>query len=119
VYREGMADAIADGQSKAAFLAAKVGGTLGAAQSVVEEGGYIGCTSPDESEFTEYEGEQPDFGSGEVVARAVPPEAAATPVHVGHARKPKHGKRKHAGARGAAAVSCTLKTRVSLAYVLQ
>src|SRR2546430_6175326 len=58
VYRQGMADAIADGLAKAQFLAGKVATPLGAVQSVVEEGGYISC--PGE---TEYLGAQPDFGT--------------------------------------------------------
>ena len=62
VYREGMAGAVADGQSKAAFLAGKLSATLGAVQSVAEAGGYINCTGGPEGGYAEYEGEQPDFG---------------------------------------------------------
>ena len=39
VYRQGMADAVTDGQAKAQFLASKVGATLGPVQSMVEGGG--------------------------------------------------------------------------------
>ena len=59
-YRAGMAAAVADGQSKAEFLASKVGASLGPAQSVVEGGGYISCVGTEEAE---YQGAQPDFGS--------------------------------------------------------
>ena len=59
VYRQGMAAAVTDGQAKAQFLASSAGVTLGAVQSIVENGGYIGCTGNE----VEYSGEQPDFGS--------------------------------------------------------
>src|ERR1700730_9360674 len=36
VYRQGMADALADGQAKAQFLAGKAGTTLGPVQSIGE-----------------------------------------------------------------------------------
>jgi predicted RecA/RadA family phage recombinase len=45
VYRQGMAGAVADGQSKAEFLAGKVSATLGAVQSLGEGGGEISCTA--------------------------------------------------------------------------
>ena len=73
VYRQGMAAAMTDGQGKAEFLASKAGVTLGGVQSIVEGGGYIGCTSSEETSYTEYEGEQPDFGSP-------PSSIAASPV---------------------------------------
>jgi hypothetical protein len=123
VYRQGMADAISDGQAKAQFLASKAGVTLGAVQSIVEGGGYIGCTSSEESSNDEYQGAQPDFGS--------PGSAASGPVlnaprAVGKAtpgvRKPaaKHGKKKRKGplAKHASVTSCTLSTQVSLVYTL-
>lgn len=128
VYRQGMADAIADGQAKAQFLASKAGVTVGSVQSIVEDGGYIGCTSSDESGNDEYLGAQPDFGS--------PGSAASGPVlnaprALGKAtpgvRKPaaRHGKKKHkkpsakqASATTASATTCTLATQVSLVYTL-
>ena len=121
VYREAMAAAIADGQSKAAFLTGKVGGGLGPAQSVVEEGGYITCRGGgEESEYAEYEGEEPDFGSGFAAAARGSAGASAPasegPAH-GVGRRPRH-RRKRARARKAAAVSCTLKTQVALAYAI-
>lgn len=117
VYREGMASAILDGQSKASFLAGKLSATLGAVQSVVEGGGYITCAGGEESTYAEYEGEQPDFGSGTqpivgAPAAAVAPTSAAAPRNI----KAKRLKRKHPKARKAAAVTCTLTAQLSLVY---
>jgi len=120
-YRQGMAAAIADGKVKAEYLAGKVEATLGSAQSVVEDGGSIGCTrkeeSPElESRYAEYEGEQPDFGYGTSTAPRV--EAAAPRVASG-ARPPKKAKKKkRPTARKSSAVTCTLSTQVSLIYAL-
>lgn len=132
VYRQGMADSITDGQSKAQFLASKAGVTLGSVQSIVEGGGYIGCTGGEESS-NEYQGAQPDFGS--------PGSTASTPVFnapralnkaTPGVRKPaaKHGKKKPkkpsakqssattTNAKTASATACTLSTQVSLVYTL-
>jgi hypothetical protein len=119
VYREGMASAIADGLSKAEFLAGKAGATLGSVQNIAEGGGSIDCTGTgaEFNEYAQYEGEQPDFGSsGETVGIAVPAESAVKPL----VRKPtsKRRKKKHAAAKVAGAVNCTLSTQVSLVYVL-
>jgi hypothetical protein len=118
VYRQAMAAAIGDGQAKAQFLAEKAGATLGQVQSIGEGGGYIQCP-----EGEEYQGGQPDFGSGigEVVGVASPPIAAgrATPtIHKAPAKKPpaKHPKRHPA--KKAAAEPCTLSTQVALVYQL-
>jgi hypothetical protein len=116
VYRQGMADAVADGQSKAEFLAVKAGATLGSVQSIVEGGGSISCTGYEESSYGEYQGELPDFGSPayDISAAAAPaPEAART------VRKPaaKHPK-KHASAKKASAPVCTLGAQVSLVYAI-
>jgi len=123
VYRQGMADAISDGQAKAQFLASKAGVTLGAVQSIVEDGGYIGCTSSEESSNDEYQGAQPDFGSPGV---ATPVTAVSTPRAVTKTTpgmsKPalRHGKkkRKKPSAKQASATTCTLSTQVSLVYTL-
>jgi len=115
-YREGMAAALADGQSKAEFLASKAGVTLSSVQSIAEGGGSISCTGGEESEYVEYQGEQPDFGStGESVS---PIEAAAAPSATA-LRKPaaKHRK-KHPTAKKASAGGCTLSTQVSLTYAI-
>ncbi len=121
VYRQAMAAATTDGQAKAQFLASSAGVTLGAVQSIVENGGYIGCTG----EEVEYSGEQPDFGSpglgtsGGVVS--VPRVAgAATPVAgkpaVKHAGRKKH--KKAPVAKRASATGCTLNAQVSLTYAI-
>jgi hypothetical protein len=117
VYRQGMAGAIADGQSKAEFLTGKVGAGLGAVQSVVEGGGYIGCTGGSQSEYVEYEGQQPDFGSGPQpnIATSVSAPSAA---RVTHKTRSKHIKRKRPTAKRAASVSCTLTAQVSLVYTI-
>lgn len=120
-YRQGMAAAIADGQSKAEFLAGKTGATLGSVQSIVEGGGSIECRSLDEEsgyyEYGPYQGEEPDFGSPvEDIAAAQPVEtlkaAAKSP-------KPavKHPK-KHSSAKKADVVPCTLSARVTLVYAI-
>jgi hypothetical protein len=119
VYREGMAAAVADGQSKAEFLASKTAATLGSVQSVIEGRGAIECTGEEPDYYVQYQGEQPDFGSEVSVSRAVPPEAASAPV----VRKPqvKHPKRKHKrkpSAKAATATTCTLSTDVTLVYAI-
>ncbi len=121
VYRQGMADAISDGQAKAQFLASKAGVTVGSVQSIVEDGGYIECTGGEGYEG--YSGEQPDFGSssrGVVAAPEVSPRAVAkTPTS--KTRKPavKRGKkRKSPTAKRASAAGCKLSAQVSLVYTL-
>jgi Protein of unknown function (DUF541) len=120
VYRQGMADAVTDGQSKAQFLASKAGVTLGAVQSIVENGGYVGCTGNE----IEYTGEQPDFGSpgvGTSGATVGVPRVAgvATPgvskPAVKHAKKKKH---KAPVAKRASVAGCTLAAQVSLTYAI-
>jgi uncharacterized protein YggE len=122
VYREGMASAVTDGQSKATFLAEKTGSTLGPVQSVTESGGYIWCRGGSEGEGAEYEGEQPDFGSGQERSVAVAPEAAASaPSSVPRQKAPvvkKRKKAKHPVAKKATAGSCTLTAQVSLVYTI-
>jgi hypothetical protein len=117
VYRQGMADAIADGLAKAQFLAGKTGATVGAVQSVAEGSGEIDCAGEEE-----YLGAQPDFGSGSS-GTVVPLNRVAA----GTARPPKVSKpkakhpkkhRNHVTAKKAAAANCTLSTQVSLSYLL-
>lgn len=112
VYRQAMADAVADGQSKAEFLAAKVGATLGAAQSVDEDGGSISCTGGEEG-YVAYEGEQPDFGTARSQTSPVVASAPAAPV----AAKPVAKKRRKR-AKAAVATSCVLSAEVSLSYAI-
>jgi hypothetical protein len=120
VYREAMTAAVTDGQSKAGFLAGKVGVTPTQVQSVVENGGYIQCTAPGESGYAQYEGEEPDFGSApQTVVGA--PAAAATRPSVGVAApvaKPKRKKGKRPAAKRAVAGSCKLTAQVSLVYTI-
>jgi hypothetical protein len=115
VYRQGMADAIADGQNKAEFLATKVGATLGSVQSIAEGGGSIGCTGGEESGYVEYQGEQPDFGSP--AESVVPLRAAAAPSVKAGKPAVKHRK-KHPAAKKASATTCTLNAQVSLVFVI-
>jgi hypothetical protein len=115
-YREGMAAALADGQSKAEFLAGKAAVTLSGVQSIAEDGGSISCTGGGESEYVEYQGEQPDFGS--IDESVSPIEAAAAPrTTVAHKPAAKRRK-KHPTAKKASAAGCTLSTQVSLAYAI-
>jgi uncharacterized protein YggE len=117
-YRQAMAAAVADGQSKAEFLAGKVGATLGPVQSVGEDGGSISCSGlNEEGNYVQYEGEQPDFGTARgpaVLAEgtAAPPKAPSATLK--HARKKKKKKAKTA----LAAASCTLSAQVSLVYAI-
>jgi hypothetical protein len=120
VYRQGISDAIADAQTKAQFLASKTGATLGAVQSIVEGDGNISCPGA-----LEYEGEQPDFGSGIALGNVVgatntpvvraPIAAASKPVvHVNKKARKRHS----ATAKKAAVANCTLSAQVFLVYAL-
>ncbi len=120
VYRQAMAAAVADGQSKAEFLAAKVGATAGPAQTVAEDGGSITCTGTGENTYEQYEGEQPDFGNASRVARGVfaaPESASSAPAPKPAVKKRRKSKRKPTG-RAATVGTCTLTAEVSLAYAL-
>ncbi len=118
VYRESMASAVADGQSKAEFLAGKVGATLGSVQSVVEDGGYIACSGGTESSYAEYEGEQPDFGSGPQPGFTAPAAAPAKAPSATQRAKPRRAKPKHPVAKKATSASCTLAAQISLVYTI-
>ena len=119
VYREGMAGAVADGQSKAEFLAGKTAATLGNVQSVVEGGGSIQCTGGEEpNTYVEYQGEQPDFGSPQSVSRVIAPEAAVAPVHKPQVKRPKKKHKRKPAAKAATATTCTLSTDVTLVYAI-
>lgn len=115
-YREGMAAALADGQSKAEFLASKAGVTLSSVQSIAEGGGSISCTGGQESEYIEYEGEQPDFGSSD--ESVSPIEAAAAPSTTALHKPATKRRKKHPTAKKASVAGCTLSTQVSLAYAI-
>ncbi len=115
-YRQGMADAVIDGQGKAEFLAGKVTATLGTVQSVTEDGGSVSCMGGDSEQFryAEYEGEQPDFGSARSVS--VVPVEAATPQAAPVPRR--KTAKKHTVAKKASAVTCKLEALVSLIYAI-
>jgi len=115
-YRQGLLAAVSDGQSKAAFLAGRVGGTLGAVQSVSEGGGYIDC-----GDATDYTGVQPDFGNGSsgVALGASAPASAGSPSRSSSSSRPtprKRRRRRKGKAHGAS--TCTLNAQVSLIYTL-
>jgi hypothetical protein len=113
-YRQAMANAVVDAQSKGSFLATKVGATLGAVQSVVEGGGYINCTGG-ESEYAQYEGGQPDFGSGPQANGVAAPALGAPSVPRAKSRR---AKRRHPAAKKATATSCTLSAQVAVLYTI-
>jgi hypothetical protein len=118
-YRQAMAAAEADGQSKAEFLAGKASVALGAVQSIVEGGGSIACSGGEsESGYVEYEGEQPDFGSR--VVTTVAPEEASGVARAPGVRKPqaKRSKKKKPTAHKSGATSCMLSAEVSLTYAI-
>ena len=122
VYRQGMTNALADGQAKAQFLASGAGVTLGAVQSIVEDGGYIQCSGNEE----QYLGEQPDFGSpgiSVVTAAGVSARGVASPRSAPVIHKPAVKHHKKPAARGptakhAVVSGCTLSAQVSLVYAL-
>jgi hypothetical protein len=121
VYREAQSGAVADGQSKAGFLAGKVTASLAQVQSVVEDGGFIDCTAAGETEFADYEGAEPDFGNAPQPNVATPLSASSVAGQsspVPHKAKLKPKKRKHTTARKAAAGTCKLTADVSLIYAL-
>jgi hypothetical protein len=118
-YRQALAAAVTDGQGKAEFLAGKVSATLGSAQSVIEDGGYVSCANSADSEYVEYTGEQPDFGSS--TAQSVLPLRAgvAAPTAAATAPKPalRH-RRRHKRAKAAAVGGCTVSAQVSIVYAI-
>jgi predicted RecA/RadA family phage recombinase len=116
VYRQAMANALADGQGKAEFLAGKAAVALAGVQSIVEGGGSIGCTTNEESAYAEYLGERPDFGSP--VTSSVPLRASAAPASPSiHKPTAKHLK-KAPIAKKASVVTCTLTAQVALVYAI-
>jgi hypothetical protein len=123
VYRQAMAAAVVDGQSKAEFLTGKVGATLGAAQTVTEDGGGIECSSGGEEGWESYKGEEPDFGSarnaGQVLSSTAAPPAASSPSSaVKRTSAKRHRKHKRPVAKKATAAGCKLTAQVSLAYLM-
>ncbi|HEY2215990.1 MAG TPA: hypothetical protein VGH21_00745, partial [Solirubrobacteraceae bacterium] len=126
VYRQAMAAAVTDGQAKAEFLTGRVGASLGAAQSIAEDGGEIDCIGDIQGDWMEYEGEQPDFGSarnaGQVLSSSPAAPAAASPSNesssVKRTSSKRKKKRKHPVAKKASTPGCKLTAQVSLLYVM-
>jgi hypothetical protein len=123
VYREAMGAAVADGQAKAQFLSGKVGATLGAPQTITEDGGEIECSSGGSEGWEAYEGEQPDFGRARDQSTgplgATTESAASAPASaVKRTAAKRKKKRKHPVAKKASAVGCKLTAQVSLVYVM-
>ncbi len=121
-YRQGLTAAIGDGHGKAEFLAAQTGAKVASIQQIVERGGSIGCVVHAEvgplTDYAEYKGAQPDFGSIEssglrFAAATVAPRPASAKTTT--PRRKKHHKVK---AKKATAASCTLSTQVVLSYLL-
>lgn len=123
VYRQAMAAAVTDGQAKAEFLTGRVGATLGAPQTITEDGGGIECSSGGEEGWEPYQGEQPDFGSarnaGQVLSSTAAPPAAGSPSStVKRTSAKRHRKHKRPVAKKATAPGCKLTAQVSLAYLM-
>ena len=128
VYRQAMAAAVSDGQAKAEFLTGKVGASLGAAQTITEDGGNIECSSGGEEGWEPYQGEQPDFGSarsaGQVLSSsAATPTSAAAPSNasggaVKRTSAKRHRKHKRPVAKKATAPGCKLNAQISLVYIM-
>jgi hypothetical protein len=123
VYRQAMAAAVTDAQSKAEFLAGKVGASAGPAQTVAEDGGSISCVGPGESSYVPYEGEEPDFGSPSarvvplLAGRSAAPSGAPAPVRV-PLKKHRKSKPRPKGRAATVAPGCTLSAEVSISYAL-
>ncbi len=118
-YRSAMAEAVADGRSKAEFLASKVGATLAAVQSVVEGGGSVSCTGGEgESPYVEYTGAEPDFGSPSVVAPGILRAAAGAAPVPPRAPLVRRRVRRKATAHKAAGTTCTVSATVALGYAI-
>jgi hypothetical protein len=128
VYREGQAKALADGQSKAQFIAEKEGVALGVPVTTVEDGGSIECSGFVEGEgysrYVPYEGEQPDFGVARLTSSgsgSVAPEVMGTsaPARANVPHRPKGKHRRHTATKASAkAPGCNLTAEITLAYAL-
>jgi hypothetical protein len=122
-YRQGLAAAIGDGHEKAEFLAAQAGAKVGSVQQIAERGGSIECVRPAEegpmSEYTQYKGAEPDFGSVEPSGSrfAVAPASTSGVVST-KTPKPRRKKHKVKAKKAAVSVRCTLSTQVGLSYLL-
>jgi hypothetical protein len=122
-YRQGLTAAIGDGHEKAEFLAAQAGAKVGSVQQIAERGGSIECVRPAEegpmSEYTQYKGAEPDFGSVEPSGSRFAVAPASTPGTVStKTPKPRRKKHKVKAKKAAVSVRCTLSTQVGLSYLL-
>lgn len=113
-YRAAMAAAIADGLSKAQFLAAQVGTTLfspaAVTPGIVEGSGSINCPSG-----VEYSGSQPDwaFGGGQFAASTPAPVAKVIRPSTAHKKK----RPKHHLVKKAATQSCSISAGLTITFV--
>ena len=89
-YRKALAEAVADGQSKAQLLAEKTGSTVGAIQTVSEGYGSLECGE------AEYEGVMPDFGQGGALD-ATTEAAAVAPTRRARHKSPQGARTESAG----------------------
>lgn len=123
-YRQALAAAITDGHEKAEFLATATGAKVGAIDQIAERGGSIACELPAEegplTEYVQYKGAQPDFGSIEAseLTYAVAPLAASVSASTKTTHPKKKHKRKVKAKKAAEAVRCTLSAQVGLSYAL-
>jgi hypothetical protein len=109
-YRKALAEALADGQSKAQLLAERTGSTLGPIQTMREGSGSLECGE------AEYEGVMPDFGQGGSLY-ATPGAAAVSPIYrAKHASSPGRPRQKHRQAKKADVTQCSLSADVGLVY---
>jgi hypothetical protein len=122
-YRQGLSAAIGDGHEKAEFLATETGAKLGSIQQIVERGGSIECVLPAEegplTQYEQYKGAEPDFGSVEPSASrfVAAPEASPSPAST-RTTPPRKKKQKGKAKKATDVVRCTLSTRVVLSYLL-
>jgi hypothetical protein len=122
-YRQGLTAAIGDGHDKAEFLAAQTGAKAGSVQQIIERGGSIECVRPAEegplTEYTQYQGAEPDFGSVESSGSRFAVAPAST-SHTVSTKTPKPRRKKHKvkAKKAAVAVKCMLSTQVGLSYLL-
>ena len=120
-YRQAMAAAISDGLEKAQFLATRVGGTLGAVQSVVEENGVRQLRRGRQRiqlptwawNRTSGVG-RPPSGRFEQAAPSASSRSRGSSPTTAHKSKPKKKKK----AKKASAVSCTVSASVAVNYEL-
>jgi hypothetical protein len=116
VYRQAQANAMADGQAKAEFLAGKAAVTLANVQNIVEGGGSITCTTDEESSYAEYLGERPDFGSP--TQSSLPLRASVAPESSTAHKPTLKPVKKHPTAKKASVATCTLTAEVALVYAI-